>query len=76
MSERVHQFHATVLSILRENCFRCHGEKSQGGLSLTTREGSLAAGDSGVSAIVPGEPDLSELMARVSDGDMPPGGEG
>ncbi|MGC6444789.1 MAG: DUF1553 domain-containing protein [Rubripirellula sp.] len=74
--ESAHQFHATVLPILRENCFRCHGEKSQGGLSLTTREGSLAAGDSGVSAIVPGEPDLSELMARVSDGDMPPGGEG
>jgi len=67
------QFHSSVLPILRENCFRCHSEKAQGGLSLHQRDLALLAGDSGSEAVVPHDPESSELMIRITDGDMPPG---
>ncbi|MGB1927486.1 MAG: c-type cytochrome domain-containing protein, partial [Rubripirellula sp.] len=67
------EFHSIILPILREHCFRCHSEKAQGGLSLNQRHLALLAGDSGYPAIVPNDPDGSELIARVTDGDMPPG---
>lgn len=65
-------FYENVLPILSENCFRCHGDKDNGGLRLNTREHALSAGDSDVPAIIPGDPDQSELIARVRAGDMPP----
>jgi hypothetical protein len=37
-------FHGEVLPILREQCFRCHGEKDKGGLKLNTREAAAASG--------------------------------
>ena len=73
--ELAKQFHDEVLPILREHCFRCHSEKAQGGLSLNRRQLALGAGDSGETAVVPGDPDNSQLMVRVIDGDMPPGQE-
>lgn len=69
-------FHEEVLPILRENCFRCHGEKEKGGLKLDTREHALLAGESELPAITPGDPDKSELLVRVRDGDMPPTKDG
>lgn len=72
-------FHGEVLPILREQCFRCHGEKDKGGLKLNTREAVLRAGDSELAAIVPGNPAASELLKRVRSDDedhvMPPTGE-
>lgn len=75
-SAQAKQFHNEVLPLLRENCFRCHGEKDKGGLKLNSRDAALLAGDSEVPAVVPGDPDGSELIARVRAGDMPPTEEG
>ena len=70
-----------VRPILSNNCFKCHGpdlKKSNLDLqSLATATKKLA---SGMSAIVPGKPDQSEMLRRVSshslDERMPPKGEG
>lgn len=69
-------FHKEVLPILRDQCFRCHGEKEQGGLRLNSREYALAMGESELPAVVPGDPDASELILRIRAGDMPPTEEG
>lgn len=69
-------FHGEVLPILREQCFRCHGEKDKGGLKLDSREALLKAGDSEIPAVVPGDLDASEMIARIRSGDMPPTEEG
>ncbi len=73
-------FHSKVLPILREECFRCHGEKDKGGLRLNSRDLAIQGGDSEVPAIVPGDIDASELIERIRDDDedmrMPPTGSG
>ncbi|MEZ5940071.1 MAG: DUF1553 domain-containing protein [Planctomycetaceae bacterium] len=78
--EEAAQFHSEVLPILRENCFRCHGEKDKGGLRLNNREAALKSGDSEVPAVVPGDADASELIARIKTDDefsrMPPTEDG
>jgi mono/diheme cytochrome c family protein len=72
-------FHSEVMPILREQCFRCHGEKDKGGLKLNTREAALRAGDSELPAVLPGDPAASELLKRVRSDDedhvMPPTGK-
>ena len=79
-SEDESSFHKEVLPILREECFRCHGEKKKGGLKLNSREFALAGGDSEFPTIVPGKPNESELMERIRTDDvdlvMPPTGDG
>ncbi|UUO07171.1 DUF1553 domain-containing protein [Blastopirellula sp. J2-11] len=71
-------FHRKVLPILRTNCFRCHGEKDQGGLRLNTREDALRGGDSELPSVSPGHPHESELLHRIQSDDefsrMPPTG--
>ncbi|WP_153556854.1 DUF1553 domain-containing protein [Roseimaritima sediminicola] len=69
-------FHNEVLPILRDQCFRCHGEKEKGGLRLNSREHALSMGESELPAVVPGDPDESELILRVRTHDMPPTGDG
>ncbi len=69
-------FHNEVLPILREQCFRCHGEKQQGGLRLNSRTAALSMGESEMPAVVPGDPDASEIIVRIRDRDMPPTEEG
>ncbi|MEW4490678.1 DUF1553 domain-containing protein [Thalassoglobus sp. JC818] len=69
-------FQEKVFPILQEQCFRCHGEKEQGGLRFNSRQGILSNGESGFAAVVPGDPETSELIARVRAGDMPPTEEG
>jgi hypothetical protein len=69
-----------VRPILSDNCFRCHGpdEKSrQAGLRLDTAEGAYAAlRRPGTFAIVPGNPDASQMIFRVTHANaavrMPP----
>ncbi len=75
-SDTAQHFQAKVLPILKDNCFRCHGEKEQGALRLNSREAALSTGESGSPAVVPGDPDASELMSQVRSGNMPPTDEG
>ena len=74
------KFHGDVLPILRDNCFRCHGDKAKGGLLLNSREAAIRGGDSEIPALTPGNAEESELMRRVRSTDpderMPPGGDG
>src|SRR5688572_10312891 len=72
------EFNRDVLPILASRCFECHGPDAgtrKAGLRLDGREGAIAARD-GVAAVVPGRPDASALVARVStrnpDDVMPP----
>ncbi len=72
-------FQTEVQPILHEHCTVCHGvdaEQRQGGLRLDQREAALRGGDSGTSAIVPGKPDESEMVRRITSTDtdvvMPP----
>ena len=71
-----------IRPILARHCFRCHGRSEserEGGLRLDERSSALAPADSGEPAIVPGKPDESTLLARVTAEDeerMPPPDEG
>ncbi|MCU0875657.1 MAG: DUF1549 domain-containing protein, partial [Pirellulaceae bacterium] len=72
-------FQTEVLPILSEHCNLCHGvdaNQRQGGLRLDQRQAALRGGDSGTPAIVPGKPDDSELVRRITSTDedqvMPP----
>lgn len=72
------RFNRDVLPILAENCFACHGfdeAARQADLRLDTREGATESG-----VLVPGEPDESELLARITATDadlvMPPADSG
>ncbi len=80
--ERV-DFNRDIRRILSDNCFKCHGpdanERKGGkkgqGLRLDTPEGAQAD-LGGYSAIVPGQPDKSEVFRRIitedPDDKMPP----
>ncbi|KAF0170507.1 MAG: hypothetical protein FD161_4599 [Limisphaerales bacterium] len=78
--ETAKQFHAAILPILRDECFRCHGEKEKGGLRLNSRAAALKAGESEKPAVVPGNLAASELIRRLRTKDeserMPPRGAG
>lgn len=67
-------FESHVRGIFKAHCFECHGEATElkGGLDLRLKRFLLAGGESGPS-IVPGRPDQSRLIERVTTGEMPPG---
>src|SRR5947207_4505750 len=72
-------FQRDVRPILAEHCAKCHGVDAatrKSGLRLDQRATALKGGRSGVAAVVPGKPDQSELIRRVSSHDadtvMPP----
>ena len=63
-----------VRPLLSENCFYCHGQdanKRKAKLQLNTRNGQRAK-----DAVLPGQPDKSELLRRIfstdKDEQMPP----
>jgi mono/diheme cytochrome c family protein len=63
-------YNTQVKPILNKHCIACHGGvKRQGGFSLLTREEALAPTESGRRAIVPGDPDASEMMRRLTCSD-------
>jgi hypothetical protein len=68
-----------VRPILSDNCFACHGpdrENLKGGLRLDLRESATKPAKSGETAIIPGKPESSTLIARILSADaeevMPP----
>ncbi len=72
-------FNKDIRPILSENCLSCHGPdagKRQSGLRLDVSDQSMWKGESGQMAIVPGSPDKSELVRRITstiaDEVMPP----
>lgn len=79
LSAQVVDFQRDVQPILAESCLQCHGideAARRGGLRLDTRDSALQGGDSNAPAVVPGKPDKSELIRRVTSTDpdevMPP----
>src|SRR5262249_39936586 len=53
-----------------QNCMACHGGvRQKNGVSFLFREEALGTGKSGRRTIVPGDPDASELIARVTSSD-------
>ncbi|MFM1804340.1 MAG: hypothetical protein RL136_1219 [Planctomycetota bacterium] len=74
-------FDREVRPVLAARCYACHGpdaESRKAGLRLDHFDGATAVLRTGVRAVVPGDPDASELLARVSARDpedrMPPDG--
>ena len=67
--DEVH-FSRDIRPILNQNCMHCHGGvRQKNGVSFLFREEALGVGKSGRRTIVPGEPDASELIARVTSSD-------
>lgn len=81
-AERPIDFAREIKPILSNNCFYCHGPDAAerkggtGGLRLDTPEGAQADLGDGEAAIVPGQPDKSVLVRRITSADadevMPP----
>ena len=72
-------FNRDIRPILSNNCFRCHGpdaETRESGLRLDRPESATSELDSGDTAIVPGDIEASQLVARLRTDDedlrMPP----
>ena len=72
-------FSRDVRPILSQHCFKCHGpddKARKGGLRLDIRDSATKEAKSGAVALVPGQPDKSELVARIFSTDedelMPP----
>ena len=72
-------FNRDVRPILSDRCFACHGPddaKRESGLRLDRAAEATAELSGGTRAIVPGKPDESELLARITSTDpdvvMPP----
>ena len=73
------RFDRDIRPILSDNCYACHGQddaERQAGLRLDRRDSATRPAESGQIAIVPGKPDASELIKRVTSTDdslrMPP----
>jgi len=62
-------FSQHVRPILADNCFKCHGHDQQqrkGKFRLDVPESAMKPGKSGHVPIVPGKPDESELVKRIT----------
>ena len=63
-------FNRDIRPLFSKHCTACHGGvKAAGKISLVYREKAITDGKSGKRAIVPGNPDDSELIRRVMSGD-------
>jgi len=74
VSSDVPHFESEIRPILREFCLDCHGatNEPEGALDLRLVRFMLSGGDSGP-AIQVGSPEESQLIHRVTSGEMPPG---
>lgn len=75
-------FNRDIQPILADHCLACHGpdeQKRKSALRLDVRDGALKGGKSHDPAIVPGKPEASALIARLTTPDadevMPPAKE-
>jgi hypothetical protein len=60
-----------VKPLLNKKCISCHGGvKKKGGFSLLFRQEALDTTESGKPAIIPGEPDASEMIRRLTAHDL------
>jgi len=73
------EFNRVIRPILSENCYKCHGPDDgarKSDLRFDVREQAFRPAKSGKLAIVPGAPERSEMISRVSSSDpekrMPP----
>ena len=63
-------FSHDIRPIFNQNCVACHGGvRQKSGVSFIFREDALGTGKSGHPTIVPGDPDHSELIARLTSKD-------
>lgn len=72
-------FNRDIRPILSDNCYACHGPDEahrEGGFRLDRKDSAFGKADSDEVVIVPGKPELSELIARIVTDDqdlkMPP----
>ena len=72
-------FNRDIRPLLSEYCFACHGpdeHERKAKMRLDTRDGGAFEKRDGITAIIPGNPDESELMFRLTTEDkdevMPP----
>ena len=75
-------FQREIRPLLAKHCFKCHGPDEgtrEAGLRLDSQAGAMED-LGGYQAVYPGDPDNSELLARIIHEDpdlrMPPGGNG
>src|SRR3954463_1833820 len=60
-------FNAEVKPIFNKKCIACHGGvRQKAGFSVLFRKEALAPTESGKPAIIPGKPDESEIMRRIT----------
>ncbi|QDU55946.1 PSD1 and planctomycete cytochrome C domain-containing protein [Aeoliella mucimassa] len=72
-------FNRQIRPLLSDRCYQCHGPDEnhrEAGLRLDLEEAATAETDSGTIALVPGDTEASELVARIATDDadlvMPP----
>jgi hypothetical protein len=59
-------FSQDVQPILNKNCIACHGGvKEAGEVSFIFRDQVIGKGESGKTVVVPGKPEVSEMIARI-----------
>src|SRR6185437_7897653 len=60
-------FNTQVKPIINRKCITCHGGvRAKGGFSLLFQQEALAKTESGKPAIIPGDPDHSEMIRRLT----------
>src|SRR5688572_17548935 len=63
-------FSAEVKPILNKRCISCHGGvKKNAGFSVLFRHEAIDTTESGKPSIVPGHPELSEVVRRITSSD-------
>ena len=72
-------YNRQIRHILADKCLACHGfdaAERKGDLRLDVRDSAIGKAESGETAIVPGQPEKSELITRINSADdnlrMPP----
>src|SRR3989442_1803996 len=69
-AEKPVNFNQQIRPLLNANCVKCHGGvKETGKLNLLFHDSALKGGKSGRPAVVPGKPEESEMIARITTQD-------